>query len=159
MEESARGVFDTLLEAKVLIERWRKGYNTVRPHSSLGYRPPAPESRRPCPLASATPQRKKRLLTTRPILCSVQHYCTLNVMTMKTISAADANRHFSRVLREVSQGEHVTVVSRGRPVATIAPVRGSGRERQAAKRILLERLRQQPAAGARNWTRDELYEN
>ncbi len=80
-------------------------------------------------------------------------------MTMKTISAADANRHFSRVLREVSQGEHVTVVSRGRPVATIAPVRGSGRERQAAKRILLARLRQQPAAGARNWTRDELYEN
>ena len=55
----AREVFDTLLEAKVLIERWRKAYNTVRPHSSLGYLPPAPESRRPCPLASATPQRKK----------------------------------------------------------------------------------------------------
>jgi len=47
----AREVFNTLLEAKVLIERWRKVYNTVRPHSSLGYRPPAPESRRPCPLA------------------------------------------------------------------------------------------------------------
>jgi putative transposase len=42
-----REVFDTLLEAKVLIGRWRKAYNTVRPHSSLGYRPPAPESRRP----------------------------------------------------------------------------------------------------------------
>tara|TARA_B100001179_G_C18557722_1_gene389044 strand:- start:129 stop:875 length:747 start_codon:yes stop_codon:yes gene_type:complete len=36
--------FDTLLEAKVLIERWRKIYNTLRPHSSLGYRPPAPEA-------------------------------------------------------------------------------------------------------------------
>jgi hypothetical protein len=35
---------DTLLEAKVLIERWRVGYNTQRPHSSLGYRPPAPEA-------------------------------------------------------------------------------------------------------------------
>jgi len=56
----AREVFDTLLEAKVLIERWRKVYNTVRPHSSLGYRPPAPESRRPCPLASATPQQADR---------------------------------------------------------------------------------------------------
>ena len=56
----AREVFDTLLEAKVLIERWRKAYNTVRPHSSLGYRPPAPESRRPCPLASATPQQADR---------------------------------------------------------------------------------------------------
>lgn len=78
---------------------------------------------------------------------------------MKTISAADANRHFSRVLREVAQGELVTVVSRGRPVATIAPVRGSGRERQAAKHMLLERLRSQPAAGARTWTRDELYDS
>jgi len=35
--------FNTLLEAKVLIEQWRTHYNTVRPHSSLGYRPPAPE--------------------------------------------------------------------------------------------------------------------
>ena len=39
-----REAFDTLHEAKVLIERWRVHYNTVRPHSSLGYRPPAPES-------------------------------------------------------------------------------------------------------------------
>ncbi len=39
-----REIFDTLLEAKVLIERWRVRYNTVRPHSSLGYRPPAPEA-------------------------------------------------------------------------------------------------------------------
>ena len=36
-------VFNTLLEARVLIEQWRTHYNTVRPHSSLGYRPPAPE--------------------------------------------------------------------------------------------------------------------
>ena len=38
-------IFYTLKEAKVLIERWRKHYNQVRPHSSLGYRPPAPETR------------------------------------------------------------------------------------------------------------------
>ena len=37
-------IFTTLLEAKVLIEKWRKEYNTVRPHSSLGYKPPAPET-------------------------------------------------------------------------------------------------------------------
>ncbi|MEM1026506.1 MAG: IS3 family transposase [Planctomycetota bacterium] len=37
-----REVFDTLHEAKVLIERWRVQYNSIRPHSSLGYRPPAP---------------------------------------------------------------------------------------------------------------------
>jgi len=37
-------IFYTLKEAKVLIERWRQHYNTIRPHSSLGYRPPAPEA-------------------------------------------------------------------------------------------------------------------
>jgi len=36
-------VFYTLREAQVIIENWRRHYNTVRPHSSLGYRPPAPE--------------------------------------------------------------------------------------------------------------------
>ena len=36
-------VFNSLAEAKLLIEQWRRHYNTVRPHSSLGYRPPAPE--------------------------------------------------------------------------------------------------------------------
>jgi putative transposase len=39
-----REIFCTLAEAKVLIERWRREYNQVRPHSSLGYRPPAPET-------------------------------------------------------------------------------------------------------------------
>ncbi len=37
-------VFYTLTEPKVLIEQWRKEYNQVRPHSSLGYQPPAPET-------------------------------------------------------------------------------------------------------------------
>ena len=39
-----REVFTTLVEAKVLIENWRQQYNTVRPHSALRYRPPAPEA-------------------------------------------------------------------------------------------------------------------
>jgi transposase InsO family protein len=39
-----REVFDTLWEAQVLTERWRREYNQVRPHSALGYRPPAPET-------------------------------------------------------------------------------------------------------------------
>jgi putative transposase len=37
-------IFDTLLEARVVIESWRREYNQFRPHSSLGYRPPAPEA-------------------------------------------------------------------------------------------------------------------
>jgi transposase InsO family protein len=40
-------IFYTLTEARVLIERWRREYNTIRPHSSLGYRPPAPETTLP----------------------------------------------------------------------------------------------------------------
>ena len=43
-------IFTTLTEAKVLIEQWRREYNQVRPHSSLGYRPPAPETRIPVTL-------------------------------------------------------------------------------------------------------------
>jgi transposase InsO family protein len=46
-----REIFYTLKEAKVLIERWRRLYNSVRPHSSLGYRPPAPEAMLPTPAA------------------------------------------------------------------------------------------------------------
>jgi len=42
-------IFYSLREAQVLIERWRKHYNTVRPHSSLGYRPPAPQTITPFP--------------------------------------------------------------------------------------------------------------
>jgi len=45
-----REIFTTLTEAKVLIEQWRREYNQVRPHSSLGYRPPAPEARIPVTL-------------------------------------------------------------------------------------------------------------
>lgn len=37
-------IFDTILEARAMTERWRKHYNTIRPHSSLQYRPPAPET-------------------------------------------------------------------------------------------------------------------
>jgi hypothetical protein len=46
-----REIFTTLLESKVLIERWRKEYNQVRPHSSLAYWPPAPEAVMPVTLA------------------------------------------------------------------------------------------------------------
>jgi transposase InsO family protein len=37
-------IFYSLREAQILIEQWRKHYNTRRPHSALGYRPPAPEA-------------------------------------------------------------------------------------------------------------------
>jgi len=40
-------IFYTLKEAQILIEQWRKEYNTIRPHSSLGYKPPAPKAIKP----------------------------------------------------------------------------------------------------------------
>lgn len=39
-----RAIFYTLREAQILIDGWRRHYNGVRPHSSAGYRPPAPET-------------------------------------------------------------------------------------------------------------------
>ncbi len=47
-----REIFYTLTEAQILIERWRRQYNTVRPHSALGYRPPAPDAIMPVALGS-----------------------------------------------------------------------------------------------------------
>jgi len=77
---------------------------------------------------------------------------------MKTISAGDANRHFSSLLRDVATGEIVTVLSRGRPVATLSPAHLRDDQRQHAKQGLLTRLRQQQSLGVRDWTRDELYD-
>jgi putative transposase len=53
-------IFYTLKEAQIVIENWRRHYNTVRPHSSLGYKPPAPEAvlwpaAQPQPTPPATP--------------------------------------------------------------------------------------------------------
>ena len=42
-------IFYSLKEAKIVIEQWRKHYNTKRPHSALGYRPPAPVAYSPKP--------------------------------------------------------------------------------------------------------------
>ncbi len=53
-------IFDTLWEAKVLVERWRRDYNSIRPHSSLGYRAPVPEAKLFCSPASAPLQQASR---------------------------------------------------------------------------------------------------
>ena len=49
-----REIFYTLKEAQVLVERWRREYNQIRPHSALGYRPPAPVAIEPVPLEAKT---------------------------------------------------------------------------------------------------------
>jgi prevent-host-death family protein len=77
---------------------------------------------------------------------------------MKTISAAEANRRFYPLLREVTAGEVITILSRGKPVATIAPVQADKAKREVARLSLLERLRRQQPLGECDWTREELYE-
>jgi prevent-host-death family protein len=77
---------------------------------------------------------------------------------MKIISAAEANRHFSTLLRDVSHGDEFVVISRGRPVATIGPAPVPDAQRRAARDALMKRLLNQSTAGVRHWTRDELYD-
>lgn len=77
---------------------------------------------------------------------------------MKAVTAAQANRQFSALLRDVAHGEHVLVTSRGRPVARILPVEESDAGRKAAKATLLARLRNRKVTGARTWSRNELYD-
>ena len=52
----AREIFYTLEEARVLVENWRREYNGIRPHGSLGQWPPAPEAWFPLPLEAMPPR-------------------------------------------------------------------------------------------------------
>jgi prevent-host-death family protein len=78
----------------------------------------------------------------------------------ESISAAEANRQFSRLLRGVrEEGASYIVTSHGKAVARIVPVEGHDEVRARARVDLLARLRKQPVSGARTWTRDALYED
>ena len=55
-----REILYTLKEAKIIIEKWRQEYNTVRPHSSLSYRPPAPEAVQPLAYDAVWMQSKQK---------------------------------------------------------------------------------------------------
>lgn len=75
----------------------------------------------------------------------------------KAISAADANRKFSQLLREVREGRSYIVTSHGRPVARISPIEEQSRSK--AKAALLAHLKAQPVRNIGRWTRDELYDD
>lgn len=76
----------------------------------------------------------------------------------ETVSAAEANRNFSRILREVRGGQSFVVTSHGRPLARIVPADDQHPSAERAKAALLSRLRSQAATTATPWTRDELYD-
>lgn len=77
----------------------------------------------------------------------------------KAVSAADANRRFSELLRTVKKGRSVIVTSHGKPVAKISPVIEEERAAEGARSALFARLRKERAVKAGRWTRDELYDN
>ena len=76
----------------------------------------------------------------------------------KTISAAEANRRFSKLLRAVREGGTFIVTSHGKPVAQITPVMDVDQTRRRAKGLLLARLRVQPSGRVEPWTREEVHE-
>ena len=77
----------------------------------------------------------------------------------RAISAADANREFSALLRGVRRGHSYVVTSHGRPVARIIPVTAGEEIGNAARVTLFKRLKDAPALAIPRWTRDELYED
>jgi prevent-host-death family protein len=77
----------------------------------------------------------------------------------RSISAADANRRFSELLRGVKQGQSYVVTSHGRVVARIAPVEENQQVAAQARRSLLSRLRTQKVVKIGRWSREELYED
>jgi prevent-host-death family protein len=74
------------------------------------------------------------------------------------VTAADANRDFSKLLRAVRDGDSFVITSHGKPVAKIVPFVTDDRVVDAARTALVAHLRSQKAVNIGRWTRDELYE-
>jgi prevent-host-death family protein len=75
------------------------------------------------------------------------------------VSAAEANRNFSKLLRAVRRGHSYVVTSHGKPVAKIIPAGADDEVMAKARTVLLARLRAQPVVDIGPWTREELYED
>jgi len=76
----------------------------------------------------------------------------------KAISAADANRNFSQLLRDVREGQSYVVTTRGKPVARIAPLDEHLRARATGLTRLLKRLESEHVTRIGHRKREDLYE-
>ena len=78
----------------------------------------------------------------------------------RTVSAADANRQFSEILRHAAGGETVVITRRGEPVAQIGPVGPAGASdgREAARARLIATLERGVSLGGHRFDRDSLYD-
>jgi prevent-host-death family protein len=77
----------------------------------------------------------------------------------REVSAADANRRFSKLLRTVREGHSYVVTSHGKAVAKIVPLQENGGVTRGARAALIKRLRSEPLARIGRWKRGELYED
>jgi len=77
----------------------------------------------------------------------------------EAVSAADANRKFSLLLRGVREGRSYVVTSHGKPVARLIPAGKHDDVAMGARALLLSRLEKQSVLDAGRWTRDELYDD
>ena len=74
----------------------------------------------------------------------------------RAISASEANQQFSRVLREVADGESYVVTSRGKPVARIVPIEVN--DKAGKFTALVEEWSKKPIRYSGPWTRQDLYD-
>jgi prevent-host-death family protein len=81
-------------------------------------------------------------------------------MSETTVTAAEANRNFSRLLRGVREGQSFVVTAHGRPVAKLVPAEddAASKARKVAFEALMKRVKSQAAIDVGPWTRDELYD-
>jgi prevent-host-death family protein len=77
----------------------------------------------------------------------------------EAVSAADANRRFSLLLRGIREGRSYVVTSHGKPVARIIPAGRHDDVASGARSALLSRLEKQPVIDMGRWTRDEFHED
>jgi prevent-host-death family protein len=82
----------------------------------------------------------------------------MGLVMEEAVSAADANRRFSLLLRGIREGRSYLVTSHGKPVARIVPA-GPHEAAAGARAALIARLEKQPVVVAAPWSRDELYED
>jgi prevent-host-death family protein len=75
----------------------------------------------------------------------------------KPITAADANRKFSKLLRTIREGYSYVVTSHGKAVAKIVPIDKNATVTPGARSALLKRLRSEPVVTIGRWSRSELY--
>ncbi len=75
-----------------------------------------------------------------------------------SVSAAEANRRFSELLRNVRGGRSVVVTSHGKPVARLVPFDSPDPAANQARTDLLTRLRKQRPTRIGSWTRNDLYD-